>query len=336
MIFKKQDGVAVVTALLLTTLAITIVASLFWQQQVQVRSIENQRFQLQKKWVLRGALDWAGLILREDRRISKVDHLGEPWAVNLGDTRLDQYVENGKTDTEDSDATLSGQISDAQAKFNLTNLAANGQVDRRELASFAKLLSNLRLDPSLAQRVASQIALTQDKVIAGPQQPGQPGQPGDAPNPPNPSEKSDSLSTIANSEVQFLKFSQIDDLLAIPGFSAANIVRLRNFVTVLPVPTKINVNTTSAEVLSARLENVSLTDAALMIATRDRAYFLDFERFKLNFPDKVTEADVKFLDFQTNFFVVNGRVRLNKSLLEVDALIERDDKGTQILWVREN
>lgn len=333
MIFKKQTGVAVVTALLLTTLAITIVASLFWQQQVQVRSIENQRFQLQKKWVLRGALDWAGLILREDRRISKVDHLGEPWAVNLGDTRLDQYVENGKADTEDSDATLSGQISDAQAKFNLTNLAANGQVDRRELASFAKLLSNLRLDPSLAQRVASQIALTQDKVIQGPQQPGQPG---GAPNPPNPPEKPDSLSTIANSEVQFLKFSQIDDLLAIPGFSAANIVRLRNFVTVLPIPTKINVNTTTAEVLSARLENVSLTDAALMIATRDRAYFLDFERFKLNFPDKVTEADVKFLDFQTNFFVVNGRVRLNKSLLEVDALIERDDKGTQILWVREN
>ncbi len=44
----RQNGVAVVTALLLTTLAITIVASLFWQQQVQVRSIENQRMQLQK------------------------------------------------------------------------------------------------------------------------------------------------------------------------------------------------------------------------------------------------------------------------------------------------
>ena len=39
----EQRGVAVITALLLTTLAITIVASLFWQQQVQVRSIENQR-----------------------------------------------------------------------------------------------------------------------------------------------------------------------------------------------------------------------------------------------------------------------------------------------------
>ena len=62
---QRQRGVAVITALLLTTLAITIVASLFWQQQVQVRSIENQRLQLQKQWILRGALDWARLILRE-------------------------------------------------------------------------------------------------------------------------------------------------------------------------------------------------------------------------------------------------------------------------------
>ncbi|NCW86882.1 MAG: general secretion pathway protein GspK, partial [Oxalobacteraceae bacterium] len=63
---RSQRGVAVVTALLLTTLAVTIVANLFWQQQVQVRSIENQRLQLQQQWVLRGALDWARLILRED------------------------------------------------------------------------------------------------------------------------------------------------------------------------------------------------------------------------------------------------------------------------------
>ena len=78
-----QRGVAVVTAMLLTTLAITIVASLFWQQQVQVRSIENQRLQLQKQWVLRGALDWARLILREDARYSLIDDLNEPWAVPL-------------------------------------------------------------------------------------------------------------------------------------------------------------------------------------------------------------------------------------------------------------
>jgi len=347
---RRQAGVAVVTALLLTTLAITIVASLFWQQQVQVRSIENQRYQLQKKWVLRGALDWAVLILREDERISKVDHLGEPWAVNLGDTRLDQYVENGKTDVEDSEATLSGQISDAQAKFNLSNLAKNGVVNLREQAVFAKLLSNLRMDASLAQQVAAQIALTQERTMTGPPAPSGSTGAGDTdkgsdkgsdstskPGSETPvGESSSGLSTSSGSEVQFLRFSQIDDLLAVPGFSPEMLIRLKNFVTVLPVETKINVNTTSAEVLSARLENVSMSDAALMIAARDRAYFLDFERFKLQFSDKVSESARDVLDFRTKFFVINGRVKLNRSLLEVNALFEREGQRVQVLWIKES
>lgn len=347
---QKQSGVAVVTALLLTTLAITIVASLFWQQQVQVRSIENQRYQLQKKWVLRGALDWAALILREDYRTSKVDHLGEPWAVNLGDTRLDQYVENGKGDTEDSEASLSGQISDAQAKFNLTNLAKNGTVNLQEQAAFAKLLSNLRMDSALAQDVAAQIALTQERPVVGPSIPdsstagrnngaigGSSGGMTSTPEAANPlGAGTAGLSGGTTSEVQFLRFSQIDDLFAVPGFTPEMITKLRNFVTVLPVETKINVNTTSAEVLSARLENVSMSDAALMIATRDRTYFLDFERFKSIFPDKVTQAAESLLDFRSKYFVINGRVKLNRSMLEVNALIEREEQRVQVLWIKES
>ena len=54
---SRQRGVAVITALLLTALAITVVASLFWQQQVQVRSMENQRLRLQTQWPQRAARD---------------------------------------------------------------------------------------------------------------------------------------------------------------------------------------------------------------------------------------------------------------------------------------
>lgn len=345
---RRQDGVAVVTALLLTTLAITIVASLFWQQQVQVRSIENQRYQLQKKWVLRGALDWAGLILREDKHTSNVDHLGEPWAVNLGDTRLDQYVENGKTDVEDSEATLSGQISDAQAKFNLTNLSNNGVVDLVELAAFTKLLSNLHIDSGLARHVAGQVALTQGKVdtVSAVSDPA--GKASNSVADPNGGGAGAANTTIPRgglnpvlsadpkSEVQFLKFSQIDDLLSVPGFSVDVVARLRNYVTVLPVRTMINVNTTSAEVLSARIDNLSMTDAALMIASRDRAYFIDFGKLQLNFPDKIKNSANDFLVFQTSYFVINGKVKLNRSFLEVNALFERVGTRTQVLWVKEN
>ncbi len=146
---QRQRGVAVIIALLLTTLAITIVASLFWQQQVQVRSIENQRLQLQKQWILRGALDWAGLILREDAKYSSVDTLDEPWAVPLAETRLDQYLDNGQSDADAADATLSGSITDAQARYNLTNLCPDGTINPAEVAAFAQMLVNAHLDPGL-------------------------------------------------------------------------------------------------------------------------------------------------------------------------------------------
>ena len=117
-LYARQRGVAVITALLLTTLAISIVASLFWQQQVQVRSMENQRLHLQTKWILRGALDWASLVLRQDG----YDHqqytwLSHVWATPLAETRLDQYIERERVEGENFDATLSGNIVDASSRL---------------------------------------------------------------------------------------------------------------------------------------------------------------------------------------------------------------------------
>lgn len=328
----RQAGVAVITALLLTTLAITIVASLFWQQQVQVRSIENQRMQLQKKWILRGAIDWARLILREDgKQSANVDHLGEPWAVTLADTRLDQYVENGRAEGEDSDATLSGQVSDAQAMFNLNNLATDGIVDPRERAVFARLLTNLRLDPQLAEPVAAMVAKTQARVAAAPGS--------------STAESGTGKTSPDESfpEVQFLRFTQIDDLLAVSGFNTEMLNRLKTAVTVLPRKTSINVNTTTAEVLAARIEGLSMSDAAMMIASRDRAYFLTIDDFKRRFDDKTKTMTDKDVSVYTNFFIVNGKVKMNRSALDVSALIERAEGGTAtmpltttVLWVREN
>lgn len=314
----QQKGVAVVTALLLTTLAITIVASLFWQQQVQVRSIENQRFQLQKKWILRGALDWATLILREDAKGEKVDYLGEPWAVNLAETKLDQYVENGKLEGEDSDATLTGQISDAQAKYNINNLAFNGVIDKNEVAVFSRLLRNLQLDASLSQKLAISIAETQAKVKKVE---------GDGKTDPPP---------VVQSKVQFLSFNYIEDLLSVPGYSPAIIEKLKPFVIALPKKSKINVNTTTAQVLSARLGNVSLSDAATIIARRDRAYFRSFVEFKNNFPTMIDDSETDFISCDTSYFVIHGKVKLNRSNLEVHALVHREDIKTQVMWVKES
>jgi general secretion pathway protein K len=330
MSLQKQKGVAIVTALLLTTLAITIVASLFWQQQVQVHSIENQRYQLQKKWVLRGALDWATLILREDFRISpNVDHLGEPWAVNLGETKLDQYVENGRADTEASEASLSGQMSDAQGKFNLNNLSDMGKIRPFEVKVFGRLLANLSMDANLAKRVAISISATQELQAKSASEP-------DLSNPGGSSDTDEKEFPVrTDAEVKFVRFSHVDDLLSVPGFTPEMLLRLRNYVTVLPRPTTININTTNSEVLSALLDKVSVSEAALMIAARDRAYFRDLTDFNTRFPEKIVGAAINSVAFKSEFFVINGKVRLSRSGMEIDALLERKQKRMKIWWVRE-
>ncbi len=305
-LLHQQYGVAVITALLLTTLAVTIVASLFWQQQVQVRSIENQRLQLQKQWILRGTLDWASLILREDAKHSSVDTLDEPWAVPLAKTRLDEYVENGARDTEASDATLSGSISDAQALFNLGNLSVNGIINPDEVAQFERLLSGQNIDIKLAQATADLIAAA--------------------------------LKTPANQTPepapQPLNLTQVDDLLAVPGFTPAMLVTLKPLVIFLPERTAINVNTAPASVLAAKF-NLASSDAAALVKSRDTATFKDVADFNTRLPRRNLSATSNHADVTTRFFLVNGSIQLGRAGMQVQALINRKVGQTQLVWIRE-
>jgi len=315
----RQRGVAVVTALLLTTLAITIVASLFWQQQVQVRSIENQRLQLQKQWILRGALDWSALILRADAATSGPDHLGEPWAVPLADTRLDQYVENGKADSDAADAKLSGGIVDAQSRFNLNNMASGGQLNTAEIAVFRNLLAELRLNPGLAKAAADAVAAAQPKASVS-------GAPVPAPG------------AADNNSPRPLRIEYVDDLLSVPGFTPAIVNKLKDFVVVLPGATKINANTASREVLAAKMQTIdtlSSSDAASLIASRDQAYLKD--KCDIGLRLGKTNIDCESFDIQTGYFLVNGRVSMNRAGLEVQALMKREGTAMpRVIWIREN
>ncbi|MGB9094258.1 MAG: type II secretion system minor pseudopilin GspK [Gallionella sp.] len=304
-LLHRQRGVAVVIALLLTTLAITIVASLFWQQQVQVRSIENQRLQLQKQWILRGALDWAGLILREDAKFSSIDTLDEPWATPLAETRLDQYVDDGLADSDAANATLSGGISDAQARINLTNLCPSGTINPAEVAAFANLLKNAGIDPSFAQATADLMANAQQKPDA------------------NAADQSAPLP---------MNLTQVDDLLAVPGFTAMMLDRIRDYVIFLPHATPVNVNTAPAEVLAA-ISTLSLSDAAALVDSRNTATFRNPGDFMLLL--HANHLIVANVSVSTNYFLVNGKVRINRAESDIQALIERNGINTNLIWIRE-
>ncbi len=302
---RRSKGVAVVTALLLTALAVTIVASLFWQQQVQVRTIENQRLQLQKQWILRGAMDWARLILREDAKYSAIDDLNEPWSVPLSETRLDQYVESAAIRGDAGSAVLSGAIQDAQARLNLSSLASRGEVNAAEIAAFERLLSSLHQDPSFARAAAQQLAASQ---IA---------------------------SSGDNSSTRTLGFVQTDDLLAVPGGTLALLQAVRDYVVFLPHATPVNANTASAEVLSARLSTLSLADANTLLTSRRTNSFRDLSDVAERMPGRGDAPTPDQITVASNYFLVTGMVTIRQATLQVQGLVERQGATTHLLWLRE-
>jgi len=315
----RQKGVAVITALLLTTLSVTIVASLFWQQQVQVRSMENQRLHLQTKWILRGALDWARLVLRQDGMDSRTyTSLTAVWNTPLAETRLDQYIERERVEGEIFDASLSGRIIDATSRYNLTNLATGPRIDEFHLKVYRRLLVNLKIDPVLAERTAKLVA---DSAAPLPKEEG-------------------STAQVVQRTSSPIALTQLDDLLAIQGYTPAIVEKLRQFAIVLPADAQtVNVNTAPAEVIAALMDNYSVSQANALIERRKQAYY----RQKSDFTGQLfggTPPEDKLYDVKSEYFLVLSRVRLDRAALDAEALVNRklDDQTfkTTTVWVRQN
>jgi general secretion pathway protein K len=140
----RQRGVAVVTALLVAAMAVTLVTGLFWQQQLLARGMEGQRLQVQGRLIVRAALDAACLALREADARGGVTVPGGAWSAPVLPGVADAAL----------DAALTQHIEDAQSRFNLRNLAPAGRINLFQVSAFARLLDALRLDPALAYRVA--------------------------------------------------------------------------------------------------------------------------------------------------------------------------------------
>ncbi|WP_208281570.1 type II secretion system minor pseudopilin GspK [Massilia oculi] len=319
---RRQRGVAVVTALLLTTLAISIVASLFWQQQVQVRSMENQRLQLQTKWIQRGALDWASVILRQPfgGRIS----LEQIWATPLAETRLDQYIERERVQGENFNASLSGQVYDATARYNLNNLAAGGKRDPVETEVLGRLLTNVRQEPRLARPIADFVAAGQALAL---------------------DQDDADKTTQTPRKGNPMPILRVDDLLAVPGVKPETVEALRPFVIVLPAQgTTVNVNTAPAEVLAAVLPGCSISQANALVEQRKRVPWNDVQQFNTELQCRGETQGEPKISITSNYFLVQSRIRLDRAALDAESLVQKGSLtnlgaaggGVNVIWTRQN
>lgn len=297
---RTQRGAALLTAMLTVTLVATLAAAALWQQWrgVEVEAAERRRTQL--AWVLHGALDWARLILREDARAGQVDHLSEPWALPLQEARLSSFLALDSQHSGDAlDAFLSGQISDLQARLNVTNLVEGNKVDEPALRAFSKLFHQLGLPPEQLQTLAENL-------------------------------RADSDSSAPRDSSPLLP-QRLEQLVWL-GLPAQSLQILRPHITLLPTRTPLNLNTASATVIYASVPGLELAQAQRLVQTRALSHYRNLEEARSALGPGASPLDASQFSVSSHFFEVRGRLRLERTTVQERSLVERQREEIKVRW----
>lgn len=288
--------------MIIVTLVTTLAAAMVWQQWRAVQVETAERARAQAAWILSGALDFAKLILREDLKARpNYTALTEPWATPLAESRLSTFLAVDKANADDGpEAFLSGNITDAQARYNLTNLiTADKKVDLLEQATLERLCQTVGIETGIAARIATGLLEA-------------------------------SVGTSAAAPLKPANVAQLTWL----GLDAASVQALSRYVVVLPVITNINVNTAPPEVLSAVIKGMDPATAEHLVQLRQRTPFKTLEEFKNQIPTLAPTIAAK-LSVRSDYFEVRGRLRLVDRVLVERSLLQRAQGGKFTVLERE-
>jgi general secretion pathway protein K len=300
-----QRGAALLLAMMTVSLVATFAATALWQQWRAVEVEQAERARSQSAWVLVGALDWARLILREDARASNTDHLAEPWAVPLQESRLSTFLaaERGVAQAGDNDLPevfLSGHIVDLQSRLNLANLVTEqGALAEASRDAFMRLFELLGLPQA-------ELMLLIDNLLRASQK---------------------QLDEGADAPLRPQRFDQLRWL----GVSAATLQAMEPHVTLLPQATPVNLNTASAQVIAAAIEDLDLAAAQRLVQARARSALRN-----VSDAAKILEREgaLSASDFSvsTGFFEVVGQLRMEGSLVHERSLVRRTGSVVSTVW----
>lgn len=152
---KRQRGVALISVLLVLSLALLLVGGLLRSHRLLLHSSAQQLQQVQLRQLGLAGEDWARVVL-ENSGITPsgpVD-LSQDWA------RLGPAMEM-------DGAELHIGIEDLSGRLNLNGLLAQGQIDRITLGRWTRLLASLDLPPLPLPQVGPIQELSQLRLLPG-------------------------------------------------------------------------------------------------------------------------------------------------------------------------
>lgn len=157
---KRQQGVALISMLLVMSLALMLTNSMLRNHRLAVKSTAQQLHQIQLRHLGLAAERWALQRLRSaDMQTSRSVNLAQDWARNTPYFEIDG-------------GTLHIEIEDLSARFNLSAIVANGNVESLIQQRWLRLLTLLQIkNPTLENlsqtNIDSLTDLSQLRTLAG-------------------------------------------------------------------------------------------------------------------------------------------------------------------------
>ena len=295
----KNDGIALISALIIITIATSITTFIFKNQQSKIKEINLQRINLQATQIYEGAVDWIKLILDEDLKFSETDALDEPWTLKLEKIDIKNFTEDISLQKEFSNAHINGYLIDAERLFNVTNLILG---DSKRKNFYKKRFENLLDEFSDLEK--SQI----EKLLL-------------------------SIENFSISSDKFNFNAQKEDLINISNIDSKNFAKIHRLVIFLPVTSKNNINTID-QLMLKNLCSINEPNVEEIINARKESSFKN-KRDLLKRVNSIQGNEcLNFLKMSSNYFIVHGLVKIDKVIFNGSSLLDRTSGKTRLLWSR--
>ncbi|MGB5131545.1 MAG: type II secretion system minor pseudopilin GspK [Steroidobacteraceae bacterium] len=294
----RQRGVALIMAIILVAIATMLAVRIGTRASLDQRRTAGL-IALDQAWnVALGAEAWAIEVLRKDREDSQVDSLVEGWAQPIPPLPVDG-------------GAVRGALEDMQGRFNLNNLLSDdGQVNAASVARFERLLEKVGAERRWARIAADW--LDSDTV---------PGFPDGA-------EDGNYLSQNPPYRAANGPVTTTTELMALPGMTLEEYLRIRPYVAALPLGTTINICTAPAPVLAALVEgSTDFGDANSLATNRRDGCFPTMEDLQATLSAEEFHAIQPTISESSNWFRAVTAVSIGTSELTLYSLIERNSAG---------
>lgn len=291
--YSSQRGIALLTAILVLTLAVIAATSIAANHHLSIRRTENVIFGSQVWSYLHGGEAWAKVVLARDLDDeNSYDHVSEAWATELPALPL-------------PGGYISGKIEDEQAKINVNNLITAGEIDPLTRTRLETLFTLREHDPTIVQAIIDWI---DPNVEAIP-----------------PSGAEDDYYT--GLEYPYLTANQtmqhISELRLVKGITQEIFDDISIFLTALPSNTAVNINTARADVIAAVIPDLGIANAKDIVEERNGAAFESIQEFAANPLLQGLTIQLQALSTESSYFSLNSEVKIGNSFIKNRSILNR-------------